>query len=344
MTPTTRDILNAPELVAARDAHFDRLRDVYRGGRPEPVAAVCGRLGQGAGVDPYDAPERWVEATLDDLATHADAARDPDVFRPLVVEFGAYGVHFVDRIFGARVYELREKGNWQVEALGLSVGELTPPDLDGDPTWALARRATEAFVLADVAAPLLGMPTLASALNIGLNLFGQDLLTAFLIDPEGLARGLGAINDTIAAMHRWYLAHVPLAQLQPVVAFLRTQPPGFGQICGCSTQLVSPDQYRETVAPLDEALLALWPEGGMLHLCGTHTQHIPVWREMTPLRALQLNDRAAEDLEIYFHEMREDQVFYVEPCVGMPVERIMAITNGRRVVIQGEPTPGETAT
>ena len=32
-------------------------------------------------------------------------------------------------------------------------------------------------------------------------------------------------------------------------------------------------------------------------------------------------------------ELRDDVVFYVNPCEGMPVERIVAITGGQRVVI-----------
>ena len=30
-------------------------------------------------------------------------------------------------------------------------------------------------------------------------------------------------------------------------------------------------------------MLSLYPHGGLLHLCGAHTQHIPVWREMAAL-------------------------------------------------------------
>jgi hypothetical protein len=54
---------------------------------------------------------------------------------------------------------------------------------------------------------------------------------------------------------------------------------------------------------------------------------------MASLCALQLNDRAAKDLETYYREMRDDVVFYVNPCEGMPVERILQITGGQRTVI-----------
>ncbi len=140
-------------------------------------------------------------------------------------------------------------------------------------------------------------------------------------------------------MHKWYLDHLPLEQLQPVLPHTRAQPPGYGQLCGCSTQLLPPDLYEEFVAPLDEELLTVYPNGGMIHLCGVHTQHIPVWRQMKPLRAVQLNDRAAEDLEVYWNGLRPDQLFYVNPCPGMPVERIMKITGGRRLVIIADTPP-----
>ncbi|MCC6445627.1 MAG: hypothetical protein IT210_19495 [Armatimonadetes bacterium] len=68
----------------------------------------------------------------------------------------------------------------------------------------------------------------------------------------------------------------PESQLQPVVAAGRCQPPGFGQLCGCSTQLLSGSAYREFVAPLDDALHSVYPHDGMIHRCGAHAQHIPV--------------------------------------------------------------------
>ena len=68
-------------------------------------------------------------------------------------------------------------------------------------------------------------------------------------------------------------------------------------------------------------------------MCGVHTQHTPVWRKMGALRAVQVNDRAAEDLGRYFGELRPDQILYVNPCEGMPMERILEITGGRRLVL-----------
>jgi len=170
-------------------------------------------------------------------------------------------------------------------------------------------------------------------LNIGVNLYGEELLVAMMTDPDAVAHDLAVINDVLKTMHRWYQANLSRAQLQQVVPGARTQPPGFGQLCGCTTQLLSREVYRDFIAPLDNALLSAYPHGGMIHLCGGHTQHIPTWREYPSFRAFQLNDRAAGDLALYYHGLRDDQVLYVNPCPEMPVEQIMAITGGRRVVI-----------
>ena len=76
------------------------------------------------------------------------------------------------------------------------------------------------------------------------------------------------------------------------------------------------------------------PHGGMIHLCGACAQHIPAWRKMPALRAVQLNDRAVEDLPAYFKELRQDQILYVTPDSDWPVERILQVTGGRRTVLQ----------
>jgi len=337
MKDETKAILCSPELIQTRDAHFVRLKALFAGETPEHVFALCGYVGTGQS-DPYLDPERWVEEALDDLAANADQLRDASVFRPLVLEFDPYGVHFVDRMFGAEVFELHDKWNWQAKCLETPIGDLRPPDLEADETWQLAWRLATTFVRVGVTVPLFGLPVIASALNIALNLYGQSILLAMVTRPEAARRDLEAINGVLCEMHRRCRSLLPVDQLQPVIAAYRTQPPGFGQICGCSTQLLSEGMYRDFIAPLDDAVLSVYPHGGMIHLCGAHTQHIPVWREMKSLRAIQLNDRAADDLPIYFRELREDQVFYVNPCDGMPVERIMAITGGRRTVIVADLT------
>ena len=96
--------------------------------------------------------------------------------------------------------------------------------------------------------------------------------------------------------------------------------------------------------PLDDALLGDYSRGGMIHLCGTHTQHIPAFRDMKHLRALQVNDRASWDLEAYLKGLRDDQVVYVCPCPEMPVEKILEVSGGRRVVLVGAEAPEKKGT
>ncbi len=330
MLAETEGKLRDIDLLSSRDRHFRRLTSLFDGETLEETFILNGYCGAGKS-NPYDDPEAWVREALEDVAAHADLIRDPLVFRPLVVEYGPYGVHFVDRIFGARVYEL--DGSWQADYLDTPIGSLAPPELDRDETWMLAQRAGRAFLESGASLPLFGLPTIASAINIAVNLYGQEILLAMLSEPEAARADLGTINNALVEMHRRYLSTIPPAQLQSVIGAWRTQPAGYGQICGCSTQLLSPEIYRDFVAPLDDALLSAYPHGGMIHLCGAHTQHLPCWREMKSLRAVQLNDRAAEDLRIYFNALRTDQIIYVNPCETMPLERIMEITGGRRTVI-----------
>jgi len=221
----------------------------------------------------------------------------------------------------------------QARPLQKPVGNLEPPDLCAHPIWRTAREIAHILTDADVSVPFFSLPTLSSALNIGVNLFGGDLLTAMVTAPEAAKRNLRIINGTIIDLHRWYRENLPKAQLHQVVGAGRAQPAGFGQLCGCSTHLLSSVMYEEFIAPLDDALLSNYPHGGMIHLCGSHAQHIPVWRSMHSLRSVQLNDHAAVDLELYFDGLRQDQIVYVNPCGQMPVERIMEITGGHRVVI-----------
>lgn len=101
------------------------------------------------------------------------------MFVPLCIEPSFYGVHFIDKILGAEVFF--KDGQWYNRYLEKEVGTLERPDLDKDETWRLAREAAMAFLEADVRLPLFGLPTIASALNIATNLYGEELLALSLI-------------------------------------------------------------------------------------------------------------------------------------------------------------------
>ncbi|MCX6345104.1 MAG: hypothetical protein NT018_08515, partial [Armatimonadetes bacterium] len=258
---------------------------------------------------------------------------DPRVLRPQVIETWRDGVQCVDKILGAHVYDLDGSDNGQARYLTTPIGDLQPVDLDTNETWNLAVRVARAFVNTGCTVPLFGLPVIASVLNIAINLYGQEIIIGMYSDPDAVRHDLSVINDLLCDMHRRLMEIVPANQLQCVVGAWRTQPPGYGQICGCSTQLLSPELYADFIAPLDDQLLSVYPNGGMIHLCGGHTQHIPVWREMKSLKALQLNDRAAGDLPTYFRELREDQIIYPSPCAEISVEQILEVTGGRKTVL-----------
>lgn len=327
-------ILNDTDRIAARDQWFERMKNLFEGREDaynsEYVFTLRGVVPRPADdALAYTEPETWVLKCLELLADSPIC--EANRFSPCCVEYPIYGVHFIDKMFGADVFYKDDQ--WNAHYLDNPVGELQFPDLDKDETWALARRAAQAFLDADVKLPLFGMPTLSSALNIYINLYGEEGLYAMLEDEEAAVHDLTVINDLIRTLHKWYREHIPAEQLQPVISWDRTQPPGHGQLCGCTCQLISGNLYERMVAGLDDALLGDYPNGGMIHLCGSHEQHIPVFKKMKHLRALQLNDRAAHDLQLYLEGLREDQIIYLNPCEGMPVEKALEISGGKRIVI-----------
>ena len=330
-------LLNDPELLEARNRWMEKLLDLFKGKQMQRTFVLCGNAGGGT-CDMYKDPEKWVAEAFDMLAEKTKSLRDNEVFRPVTVSPWPFGVHFIDTLFGADVFEVNDgkENYWWSRELDIPVGQLQPPDLSSHRTWRLARRLAEAFLEARVEVPFLAHPTLSSPLNIAVNLYGERFLSALLTDPDAARHDLEVITEVIKELHQWYRTTVPFGQMQAVLPTGRITPPGFGQICGCSTQLLSPGLYRDVIAPKDAEIFSLHPQGGMIHLCGSHSALIPIWREMPSLRAIQVNDRAAEDLELYFRGLREDQILYVVPCAGMPIERAVQITGGRRMVLVGD--------
>ncbi len=333
------DILNDKKLIEKRDEWFAKLQDHYNGKYSEPKAFVIhGVLARGKS-DPYKEPEKWVDECLEDIAANkAQAIMNDNRFVPVCVEYGIYGVHYIDKILGANVYF--QDGQWYNDYLTTPIGELEEPDLETNETFQLSIRAAKRFAEVGGAFPLFGLPTIASALNIAVNLYGQEILMEMLADPDNARKDLETINRVLVNIHKAFRAIIPQKQLQPVVSWERTQPPAYGQICGCTTQLVSGSLYEEMILDLDEAVLNVYENGGMIHLCGSHSQHIENFRNMKSLKSVQLNDRAAEDIELYFKGLREDQLIYLVPCKGMPIEKALAITGGKRLVITS-PVNGE---
>lgn len=339
MPPHTPAILSDPRIEQAREDGFSRLQALFQG-QPGKTTFVLAGISCYTENDSADW-ENWLDESLEFLASQAEKSTNPLIFRPLCINFNPHGVHFVDKLFGADVFQM-EDGSWQAHPLNTPVGSLQPCDLEHSPLWAMQTTFAQTFLRREARSVIFGLPTIASVLNIAVNLYGQEILAAMVEAPAAARHDLQVIHETLLQIHHWYQTHIPAKQLQCILPDGRCEPVGFGQLCGCTTQLISARTYRSLVAPLDEALLASYLHGGMIHLCGAHTQHLAAWREMKALRALQLNDRAAADLAQYFQNLRSDQILYVNPCEEMPVEQIMDITGGRRTVIAAdlpEPPP-----
>ena len=112
MNQKTFQILTDPELVAMRRAWEQRLKELSNG--PIYLQGMA-RAGK---TDMYENAEQRVQEAIDDLAKEVELLRDREVFRPLSVRAALHGVHFVDKILGANVFELDgETGNWQTKYL-----------------------------------------------------------------------------------------------------------------------------------------------------------------------------------------------------------------------------------
>ncbi len=260
---------------------------------------------------------------------------DRDVFRPLILESWIYGVHFIDHLLGGQVYFARDQ--WWCQPLQSPVGELHPPDLEKCVAWRKARELAQACVEFDAAAVMVTSQVLSSPLNIIVNLYGEKVLEAMVEDRPAVERDLRTITSLICEPAPLVSRQCAGRRFSAGLRGRRCQPRGFGQICGCTSHLISAAMYREMIAPLDDQVLSFYPRGGLVHLCGDHTRHIPVWRELKSFRAFQINDRAAEDLEIYFRELRDDQIIYLNPTPTMTAQRALKITGGRRLVIVADP-------
>ena len=328
--------LSDPELVAIRNAHFDRMEAVFDG--RDRCKLPMGMFGYGnmSEVALGDDPVEKAILALEETAEHIVRAADTKIFHPIFVSPGLHGVSFVDRILET---ELTRMPDWQALYLESPVGTLEYPDLAHNEMWQLATDFYSALVESAVTLPVFGTPCLSSALNEATNLYGEKFLLAMAIDTSAARRDLELINDVLVVLHGWFRRNIPEQQLGVAALSVRTMPPGYGHIDGCSTHLISGDMYRDVVSDLDEALLAIHPKGGMVHLCGRHTQHIDSWRAMKSVRVIQLSWPAEEDLETYFDNLRVNQIFYAGPCRDMSMDRIMQATGGHRLIIAADVEP-----
>ena len=326
--------LRSEELRSVYQHHSKRLESLFAGHRVDTPLALSGITV--TITDPEIDPGEWFALALSELAHRVPRASDYLVFRPMSICYNPRSIHFVDSLFGADIFRHEFSDQWQVHLLTTPVGTLEFPDLANHPAWRKVQEVARLFCYHDPQNVKLELPTLSSALNIAVNLYGGEILVAMLTNPEAARHDLRIINDVIVSLHTWFIENVPSDRSQPIAMAGRYQPTGHGQICGCTTQLPSNELYEEFIAPLDAEVLSLYDHGGLIHLCGAHTQHIPTWRKMKELKAVQMNDRAALDLPAYFESLRDDQILYVNVFEDMSPAAALEITGGERTVLAGD--------
>ena len=331
MKPETYEILNDPELIRIRDDYFRRMQDVYDCCNDGQPAFVLSGLTPPCEVPEGASMEEAMHLDFDAQATEAHLMRDPRIFRPLASGASTDGKGWDKDWFGLPdepdpVTKLCRRKE--------PVGTLELPDLDKCEAWRNMKLSTEMFLEADVKLPLFSVGAVIGPIVTAVSLYGAEkFLTAMLDRPDAALNDLRVISDVAIQMRQWFVDNVPNQQLQGIIHRLRGQPPGHGQIDNCTSQLLGPEHYAEMVGPLDDEIMSVYPKGGMIHICGYHTQHIPYWRKSKSLKVLQLSGDAMTDLPIYHKELRDDQLVFVSPHATMSLPDIMKVTQGRRVII-----------
>ena len=320
-----------PDIEKTTAYHQERINALYSGQPLNELIAIAGRMfGRNHGlagindIDMLKQPDEWLDDVLKDMAKYAHESADMITFKPLTIEIDPLGVHYIDALFGANVY-IHSQQTWS-DQLDIDLDDLQMPDLSNKQVFQESLELTRKAVEVTQGKIFLTTPVLSCAINIGINLFGERLLVALALQPESAKRALRIINDTIISCTKAFFEIIPDNIRRNSVACNRFAPNGFGQIDGCATQLVSAKQYSEFFAELDDEILGVSANGGMMHLCGTHAQHILAFRNMKNLRSIQINDRAAEDLVLYFNGLRDDQIIYVAPTNLLSLKRILKIT------------------
>ena len=325
--------LQNDDLSSVYKRHYDRLEMLFAG---EMLDVPFGLRGISVSTSNPDIdPVAWFASSIAQLADQMPDAMDDLIFRPMSVCYNPRGVHFIDDLFGADVFLHDFSEQWQARPICSAVGELKKPDVSKNAAWNKVMDIARLFVDCNPANVMLELPTLSSALNVAVNLYGGEILVAMISDPDSAHHDLRIINDLIIELHSWFIEHVPADRFQPIAMSGRFQPSGSGQLCGCTTQLLSNELYETFIAKLDAEVLSLYPRGGLIHLCGAHCHHIPTWHDMPEVKCVQLNDRAALDLPRYVEGLRSDQILYVDFFEDMPAEEVLAITCGERLVLVG---------
>ncbi|HOF88135.1 MAG TPA: hypothetical protein PLZ36_08545, partial [Armatimonadota bacterium] len=170
-----------PTFAAAQSAHRAALERLFAGETPAYLLCLTSDYAGYYGPCEDAAFARWRDGELDKIADNLLLAGEDAVnFRPPVVEFSPLGVHWVDALFGVRVYQFA--GQWWADPLPGRLADLDGVDVPGSPQVAWMTAAL-ADLLARLPAELeVAGPVFSSTLNVAINLFGERALEDVL-DP-----------------------------------------------------------------------------------------------------------------------------------------------------------------
>lgn len=276
--------------------------------------------------------DQWLDNQLRAVKANVEEALDSaSLFYPIIEMFSLYGTHFMDVLFGGDV-KWQEEQFWS-EPVDYAVADIAAPDLDAMP---LVREAVELAIWIKEKTTgrfLISMPDVGCPLNIAINIFGEGFLLELALNPESAKRALMIIGAATRRVHELLVEAVGQQTLRCHNAYYVYTPHDIAGLSICATQLVSPDHFAELVAEADDACLPSLYQGLLQHLCGHSTQHIAELARRPSVRGVQLNDAAANDFEAYYNGLREDQVVYVIPTEEMPLDKILSISDGQRLVI-----------
>ena len=128
MNEIVREKLNDPKLLAHYERMFRSIRDYYDAPAPKPTWLPMRYYGKSA-KDIHTDPEGYVDEAMLWLADHAQELMSRDDFGHFAIEKWLYGVHFVDKVFGADVFYKEETKMWNTRPLTTEIGTLKKPDL-----------------------------------------------------------------------------------------------------------------------------------------------------------------------------------------------------------------------
>ena len=322
------------DLFAAQYQHQERMLALLSGCQPDRVPTFDYAAFQLPTVGPYQ-PERWLAEALHHFRVNLQSYCDPVTWRIPGLALCRYGLHFTSAVLGCSIREVANQP-WckSLAEMGQSPQDFRIPNLDENAVFQDILRSLRFFADATQCRLPIELPFLAEPLLAAVDLFGSEFLILLAQEDELADSILADISSCVLMMRSQLHAAVPEADLRDYHTCACPMPNGYTFVHGCSTHLVSAQTYRKHVAELDSMHLTHQANGGCLHLCGKHTQHLPVWRDMPGLRALQLNDDASVDLEHYWRELRQDQFIVVWVGTEMPWQRAVRLTHGRRLAIR----------